>query len=79
VGRNTATTPGLDNWDVSGFKDFKLTERPVIMQFRAELFNGLNHPNFGLPGRTFATASFGVISTTVTNNRDVQFALKLIF
>ncbi len=79
VGRNTATSPGLDNFDLSGFKDFKLTERPVILQFRAELFNGLNHPNFGLPGRTFNTASFGVISTTVTNNRDVQFALKLIF
>jgi len=64
---------------MSAFKDFKLTERPMIMQFRAELFNGLNQPNFGLPGRTFATPSFGVISTTVTNNRDVQFALKFIF
>ena len=79
VGRNTARSPGLDNWDMSAFKDFKLTERPLIVQFRAELFNGLNHPNFGLPGRTFATATFGVISTTVTSNRDVQFALKFIF
>ncbi len=64
---------------MSAFKDFKLTERPLIVQFRAELFNGLNHPNLGLPGRTFETASFGVISTTTTNNRDVQFALKFIF
>jgi hypothetical protein len=79
VGRNTARSPGLDNWDLSGFKDFKLTERPLTLQFRAELFNGLNHPNFGLPGRTFQTPQFGVISTTVTNSRDVQFALKFIF
>jgi hypothetical protein len=79
VGRNTATSPGFDNWDLSAFKDFKLTERPLTLQFRAELFNVLNHPNLGLPGRTFNTASFGVISTTVTSNRDVQFALKFIF
>ena len=79
VGRNTATSPGLDNWDLSGFKDFRLTERPLIIQFRAELFNGLNHPNFGLPGRSFQTPQFGVISSTVTNSRDVQFALKFIF
>jgi hypothetical protein len=79
VGRNTGTGPGLNNWDLSAFKNFKLTERPIMLQFRAELFNALNHPNFGLPGRTFNTATFGVISTTTTSNRDVQFALKLIF
>jgi hypothetical protein len=79
VGRNTGTGPGLNNWDISAFKNFKLTERPLTLQFRAELFNGLNHPNFGLPGRTFNTATFGVISTTTTSNRDVQFALKFIF
>jgi hypothetical protein len=79
VGRNTGMGPGLNNWDISAFKNFKLTERPLTLQFRAELFNSLNHPNFGLPGRTFNTATFGVISTTTTSNRDVQFALKLIF
>jgi hypothetical protein len=79
VGRNTGVGPGLSTWDFSAFKNFRFTERPTILQFRAELFNSLNHPNFGLPGRTFNTATFGVISTTTTSNRDVQFALKLIF
>ena len=79
VGRNTGVGPGLNNWDMSAFKNFRFTERPIVMQFRAEFFNSLNHPNFGLPGRTFNTATFGVISTTTTSNRDVQFALKLIF
>ena len=44
VGRNTGTGPGLNNWDMSAFKNFKLTERPLILQFRAELFNGLESP-----------------------------------
>jgi len=79
VGRNTGTGPGLNNWDLSAFKNFKPTERPIMLQFRVELFNALNHPNFGLPGRTFNTATFGVISTTTTSNQDVQFTLKLIF
>ncbi len=79
VGRNTGVGPGVNNWDLSAFKNFRFTERPIMLQFRAELFNSLNHPNFGLPGRTFNTATFGVISTTTTSNRDVQFALKFIF
>jgi len=79
VGRNTGVGPGMNNWDMSAFKNFRFTERPMMLQFRAELFNSLNHPNFGLPGRTFNTATFGVISTTTTSNRDVQFALKFIF
>jgi hypothetical protein len=42
-------SPGFHRLDFSAFKDFKLNER-FNMQFRAEFFNILNHPNFNAPG-----------------------------
>lgn len=48
VGRNTLRGPGFFQWDFSGMKDFPLTEKAKL-QFRADLFNILNHPNFGNP------------------------------
>ncbi len=48
VGRNTLRGPGFFQWDFSGMKDFPVTERAKV-QFRADLFNILNHANFGNP------------------------------
>jgi len=68
---------------VSLFKTTKLTER-TNLQFRAEFFNALNHPNFGTPNATvFAGTAFnpsaGLITTTATTSRQIQFGLKLVF
>jgi hypothetical protein len=41
------------------------------------MFNALNHPNWGAPGTTLGTASFGVISSNSNLPRDIQFGLKL--
>jgi hypothetical protein len=50
------------------------------LQFRAEFFNLTNTPQFGLPVNDLAAGpAFGVISSTVTNPRIIQFALKYIF
>ncbi len=49
VGRNSLRGPGFFQWDFSGMKNFRLTEKSQF-QFRADLFNILNHPNFGNPG-----------------------------
>jgi hypothetical protein len=46
VGKNIFRNPPYRAWDFSVFKDFKIKER-LTAQFRAEIFNVLNHPVFG--------------------------------
>jgi hypothetical protein len=45
IPRNFVRGPAYFQWDMSGMKNFALTER-LKMQFRADIFNILNHPNF---------------------------------
>jgi hypothetical protein len=46
-------------WDFAVHRDFSLLEH-MKLQFRAELFNVLNHPNFGPPNNQFGSGAFGV-------------------
>jgi Carboxypeptidase regulatory-like domain len=69
--------PGVVNFDFSLTKLTPIGER-VTSQFRAEFFNGFNHPNFGRPGTALGVASFGVISSA-NDPRIVQLGLKLLF
>jgi hypothetical protein len=69
--------PGLVNFDFSVVKNTRFMERANV-QFRAEFFDLFNHPNFGAPGTTFGTSSFGVISSA-NDGRTIQFGLKLLF
>ena len=89
-GRNIITGPHLVNMDFSVFKNIpvKRISEQFKIQFRAELFNVLNHPNFAPPnpfdtGAVFnqdgSIANGGAINRTVTEQRDIQFALKLIW
>ena len=55
LGRDEIFGPGFWNLDFSISKDFQLWER-LHLQFRAELFNIFNHPNFALPTNSFTTA-----------------------
>jgi hypothetical protein len=48
MGRNLFRDSGFTNWDLSIFKSFSIKER-YRFQFRAELFNVLNHPVFANP------------------------------
>jgi hypothetical protein len=48
------------------------------LQFRFDVYNVFNHPNFDLPGRIFGAANFGAISSA-EDPREMQFALKLMF
>jgi len=49
AGRNIFPSYPFRNWDMSVYKDWKIQER-LTVQFRAEFFNVLNHPQFANPG-----------------------------
>jgi hypothetical protein len=76
----TLRSPGVANWDFSLFKNFALTaESRAHLQFRAEFFNVFNRVQFGYPGQSLGSSSFGVITNQINSPRLVQFALKLAF
>jgi hypothetical protein len=49
------------------------------LEFRTEMFNAFNTPQFANPDNNFSSPTFGIISATAVNPRIVQFALKLNF
>jgi hypothetical protein len=79
--RTPVSGPGFVNTDFSLIKHFALPFREGMrLDFRAEVFNLFNHPQFGLPNADFnSPATFGVVNSTVNNPRLFQFALKLAF
>jgi len=83
VSRGSLGGPALTTLDTSLFKKFTINER-WSLQLRAEAFNILNHANFGNPrtvvfsGNNYASSA-GVITSTATTSRQIQFALKLLF
>jgi hypothetical protein len=77
AGRNIAVGPGYANWDLGTSKNFRLTESKVL-QFRAEIFNVLNHANFHIPNSDINSPTFNQI-LAAEPPRLVQFALKFLF
>jgi hypothetical protein len=59
LGRNTLRGFGATQWDFGVHRDFPLRES-LKLQFRAEMFNVLNHPNFGPPSGSFGSGGFGL-------------------
>ena len=78
VGRDTLIGPRIFSLDASLIKDFKFTDARFL-QFRWEMFNALNHPNWGDPNTNFYSSGFGTIAGTRTAMRQMQFALKVVF
>ena len=71
--------PGYKDFDFSLFKSFRIVEGSHA-EFRAEAFNLTNTPSFNLPGNLNYDGdnpSFGKITTTRSNARELQFAFKL--
>jgi hypothetical protein len=90
-GRNSLIGPGTSNLDVSLFKNNyvgRISEN-FNLQFRAEVFNILNHANFAVPVTPDNTDIFdstgarsggaGVLTSTTTTAREIQLALKVIW
>jgi hypothetical protein len=85
AGRNSLVGPGFANLDASLRKETQITEG-LRAQFRAEFFNILNHTNFGTPNEvvyssagTAPSPTAGVITSTASTSRQIQFGLKLLF
>jgi hypothetical protein len=75
--RGAVRGPGFARWDMSLFKNIKLTER-TNLQFRAEAFNVLNHTNFRDLGTELGGDNFGQVVST-RDPRNLQLGLKLLF
>lgn len=84
LGRDAIIGPGFVNTDFSVTKDTKITER-LNLEFRTDMFDVFNHPNFGDPVLTATSGSFGLITSTrfptgdFGSSRQIQFALLLQF
>ena len=75
----TLRQQGVVNFDFAVFKRTTIMER-LNVEFRAEIFDLFNHPQFGPPNGTATSSTFGVVTNTVNNTfRVVQFGLKFIF
>jgi hypothetical protein len=75
--RNSLVGPGVNNWDSALRKTFSIHEAQSV-EFRAEFFNVLNHPDFGMPDSTVTDGpgAAGVITDTALANREIQLGLK---
>jgi hypothetical protein len=64
--------------DSSIFKTFRLREN-LSLQFRTDLFNTFNHPDFNPPTARVGSSSDGRVTSTSTDPRRFQFGLRLFF
>lgn len=67
--RNALRGFGATQWDFAIHRDFPIHES-LRLQFRSEMFNVLNHPNFGPPYGSFGYAGFGVASQMLGRSLD---------
>jgi hypothetical protein len=76
-----ANGPRQSNIDVGAMRSVSIPwpKEGSSLQFQGEFFNVLNHPQFSNPNTTYASSSFGIISSTSVNPRVGQLAVKLIF
>jgi hypothetical protein len=75
--RGAVRGPGFGRWDLSLFKNIKITEGSHL-QFRAEAFNVWNHTNFSGVDAGLSSSDYGKVTST-RDPRNVQFALKFVF
>lgn len=79
LGYNAVRGPGRDNWNISLFKNFVLSEsRGSRFELRIETFNTWNHTQFNGIGTTFSNSNFGQV-TSAFDPRIFQLGGKIYF
>jgi carboxypeptidase family protein len=83
--RNDLRTPHVTNLDLTLDKVFSLPKEGWSLDFRTDFFNSLNQSAFGpsqgstQPDNTVTDANFGLFTGTAQTEREIQFALKILF
>ena len=80
-GTGIVNGPGQASLDIAFTKEvhFEWSSQNCAVQFRADFFNALNHPQFSNPDTNVSSPTFGVISSASVNPRVVQLALRFAF
>ena len=78
AGRNSLRADGINNVDFSFFKVFSVTET-FRVEYRVELFNGFNSPQYRAPSANISRGNFGRVLGTANRARQIQMGLKLYF
>jgi Carboxypeptidase regulatory-like domain/TonB-dependent Receptor Plug Domain len=76
--RNLIRAPGFRAWDMGLRKNFRILESQTL-QFRFEVFDILNHPNWSNPIVDPTSGSFGRVTGKTNDSRQLQLALKYMF
>jgi hypothetical protein len=81
LGRNTFYMDGVKNFDLGIYKTFPMPFERHSLTFRAEMYNALNHVQYGFPSNDLTSTTFGRITGTAVqyNPRFVQFAFRYRF
>lgn len=79
AGRDIVIGPGLNDFDATFQKEFRIHEHAQL-QFRADIFDFFNHPNFNQPNRIFTAnkSNFGTISSA-QDPRVMELSVRLAF
>jgi hypothetical protein len=78
-GRNTLRGPGYNDFSFNLAREFNYFGEGRHLEFRWEVFNAFNSPQFGLPTGICLSGTAGVISTLSGDPRVMQFALRFVF
>jgi hypothetical protein len=76
--RDRIYNPGQYQWDIAEFKNVKING-PRSVQFRAEIFNFLNHPNLSGANADPTSSTFGRVTGKDGSRRDIQLSLRFLF
>ncbi len=77
AGTGSIEGPGTVSFDMSFYKDFRVTERAKF-QFRSNFYNIFNHTNFANVGTTLGSGDFGQV-TSARDPRIIELALRFEF